>query len=240
MSEFPHQEHPSDQFPGGPDEPTTSSPESVTEFWEDRYAGPEHVWSALPNHTFVQVVASLTPGRSLDLGCGEGADAIWLATQGWQATGYDISQTAIGRAQQAAAEKNVADTTHFEAVNLDEWSQAPLPDDQGRGQYNLITASFLQSPVTLDRIRILQRAARLLVRGGHLLMVTHAAPPSWAPPEMASQGDFPKPEEDLKALDPDPRFFEVKLAETRRRPATDPTGKPATMNDAVILIQRIR
>ncbi|MDN6799366.1 MAG: hypothetical protein L0L50_08690, partial [Propionibacterium sp.] len=138
------------------------------------------------------------------------------------------------------AEKNVADTTHFEAVNLDEWSQAPLPDDQGRGQYNLITASFLQSPVALDRIRILQRAARLLVRGGHLLMVTHAAPPSWAPPEMASQGDFPKPEEDLKALDPDPRFFEVKLAETRRRPATDPTGKPATMNDAVILIQRIR
>lgn len=240
MSEFPHQEHHSEQSSAGPDEQTDNSPESVTRYWEDRYAGPEHLWSALPNHTFVQVVASLTPGRSLDLGCGEGADAIWQAGRGWEATGYDISKTAIERARKAAAEKNVADSTHFEAVNLEEWAQAPVPDDQGRGQYNLVTASFLQSPVFLDRIRILQRAARLLVRGGQLLVVSHAAPPSWTPPEIAGKGEFPKPEEDVKALNPDPRFFEVKLAETRRRPATDPTGKPATMTDTVVLLQRIR
>ena len=117
----PHQEHPSDQFPGGP----TS---------HNQFSGIRHgVLGRALRGARARLVSAAEP--HLRAGCGEpdartlprpglrrGADAIWLATQGWQATGYDISQTAIGRAQQAAAEKNVADTTHFEAVNLDEWS----------------------------------------------------------------------------------------------------------------------
>ena len=198
------------------------------------------MWSGKPNHSFLQVVAGLTPGRSLDLGCGEGADVIWLAQNGWTATGFDISATAISRAQQAAIDQGVADRITFETQDLDAWAREPIPDDGGRGQYNLITASFLQSPVALDRIRILQRAARFLVRGGQLLIVSHAAPPSWAPEGMEEHADFPTPEQDLKALDPNPRFFKTLLTETRRHPATDPTGKPATMSDSVVLLQRVR
>ncbi|KGM12493.1 methyltransferase type 12, partial [Cellulomonas bogoriensis 69B4 = DSM 16987] len=67
-------------------------------FWEDRYAGSGRVWSGEPNATLVDVVAGLTPGRALDLGCGEGGDAIWLARHGWDATGIDISPTAVARA----------------------------------------------------------------------------------------------------------------------------------------------
>ena len=75
-----------------------------TEFWEDLYAGKSR-WSGNPNPVLVDVVGALSPGRSLDLGCGEGADVLWLAGQGWDATGVDISSTAVSRAR-AAAEQN--------------------------------------------------------------------------------------------------------------------------------------
>src|SRR5689334_23917491 len=73
-----------------------------TAFWEDRYSGVEQAWSGRVNQVLADVAAGLSPGRALDLGCGEGADAIWLAQRGWQVTGVDISPTAIARAQRAA------------------------------------------------------------------------------------------------------------------------------------------
>jgi 2-polyprenyl-3-methyl-5-hydroxy-6-metoxy-1,4-benzoquinol methylase len=74
------------------------SPGSPAEAWEFRYAQTSQRWSGLPNATLVDLVASLTPGRAVDLGCGEGADAIWLARQGWRVLGVDISPTAVARA----------------------------------------------------------------------------------------------------------------------------------------------
>ncbi|RZI92598.1 MAG: NAD(P)/FAD-dependent oxidoreductase, partial [Microbacterium sp.] len=70
--------------------------------WEEHYAGAERVWSGRVNATFAAVVSTLTPGTALDLGCGEGADALWLADRGWRVTGLDVSATAIRRAQDAA------------------------------------------------------------------------------------------------------------------------------------------
>ncbi|RAE94395.1 class I SAM-dependent methyltransferase, partial [Burkholderia multivorans] len=69
--------------------------------WEERYAGAEAVWSGEPNPSLVDVVTELdlSPGRSLDVGCGEGADVLWLAARGWQAVGIDVSATAIDRAR---------------------------------------------------------------------------------------------------------------------------------------------
>src|SRR5215208_437768 len=67
-------------------------------FWEDHYRRRERVWSGRPNPVLVDVVGSLRPGTALDLGCGEGGDAIWLARQGWRVTAVDVSATALDRA----------------------------------------------------------------------------------------------------------------------------------------------
>jgi SAM-dependent methyltransferase len=77
--------------------------------WDARYSEPVGaMWSGRPNGRLVVEVARLTPGRALDVGCGEGADAIWLARSGWTVTAIDISEVALGRARAAAALAGVA------------------------------------------------------------------------------------------------------------------------------------
>jgi SAM-dependent methyltransferase len=71
--------------------------------WDTRYSERDGgMWSGRPNGRLVAEVADLIPGRALDVGCGEGADAIWLAQRGWTVTAIDISDVAVGRAQEAA------------------------------------------------------------------------------------------------------------------------------------------
>ena len=81
---------------------------SPTEYWEQRYSGSGRVWSGKVNETMASIVAELTPGAAIDLGCGEGGDVLWLAEQGWRVTAVDISPTALTRGAQAAAERGVA------------------------------------------------------------------------------------------------------------------------------------
>ncbi|NKY37300.1 class I SAM-dependent methyltransferase [Nocardia speluncae] len=68
------------------------------QFWDDMYGETEQRFSGLPNDALVTEVTGMTPGQALDLGCGEGADAYWLAERGWQVTAVDISKVAIERA----------------------------------------------------------------------------------------------------------------------------------------------
>ena len=82
-------------------------------FWEDRYRRRGRVWSGRPNPVLVDFVGSLRPGTALDLGCGEGGDAIWLARQGWHVIAVDISTTALDRAAADAATAGVADLIDF-------------------------------------------------------------------------------------------------------------------------------
>jgi SAM-dependent methyltransferase len=71
--------------------------------WDARYSERKgSMWSGRPNGRLVAEIADLTPGRALDVGCGEGADAIWLARRGWKVTAIDISDVAVGRAREAA------------------------------------------------------------------------------------------------------------------------------------------
>jgi SAM-dependent methyltransferase len=77
------------------------------EEWDARYSERQVMWSGRPNGRLVREVAGLTAGSALDVGCGEGADAIWLATQGWTVTGIDVSAVAINRAREAAARARV-------------------------------------------------------------------------------------------------------------------------------------
>ncbi|MCK5930351.1 MAG: NAD(P)/FAD-dependent oxidoreductase, partial [Nocardioides sp.] len=82
--------------------------------WEQRYAGEDRMWSANPNGTLVKEVSGLTPGRALDVGAGEGADALWLAEQGWRATATDISQNALDHVAAEAARRGL-DVTCLQA-----------------------------------------------------------------------------------------------------------------------------
>ena len=205
---------------------------ALADYWEERYAGADRVWSGRVNQVLSEVAAELTPGRVLDLGCGEGADVIWLAGQGWQATGVDISPTAVARGTAAAAVAGVSDQTRFLA--LDASDPAALPEGES---YDLITASFLHSLVTLPRTEILLRAAERIVSTGHLLITSHAAPPPWA--DLGHhEHRFLTADEELAELGLDADQWEVVLAETRSRQTVSPDGQPAELDDAVVLLRR--
>ena len=133
------------------------------EYWEDFY-GRERRWSGKPNASLQEEVAGLEPGTALDLGCGEGGDAIWLASQGWEVTAADISQAALDVAAGHAAEAGVTVV----------WERHDLSVSQPAGSFDLVTTSFLHSKVELPRARILRAAAEAVGPGGTLLVVGHA------------------------------------------------------------------
>lgn len=204
---------------------------SALEFWEDRYAGKPRVWSGRANQLLVDLASGLTPGRALDLGCGEGGDSIWLAQQGWLVTGIDISETAIERARGNAASAGIPE-------GRIEWLAHDLETFAGEGAFDLVSAFFLQSPVELASAEILRRAARLIAPGGHLFIVSHAAPPPWATQLDGHHHDFLTPAEQIASLQPQTENWDVVIAENRERSTTGPQGEPATLIDAIVLLRR--
>lgn len=92
--------------------------------WDGRYTAADQVWSGEPNSALVTEVADLTPGRVLDVGCGEGADAVWLASHGWHVTALDVSRVALEQARRAAVDAGVA--VQWVCAGL---LDAPLPTD---------------------------------------------------------------------------------------------------------------
>jgi SAM-dependent methyltransferase len=208
-------------------EPTTSA-----EFWEARYADSDRIWSGKVNQALADIAAELEPGRALDLGCGEGGDAVWLAQRGWGVTGVDLSATAVARGRAAAAAAGLSpDRIELVAADLATWTSD--------NAYDLVTASFLHSwPVLIPREEILRRATSFVAPGGYLLVVAHAAAPPWASPEMVESNRFPSPQSDLTALELDPDDWIVLTAETRERAAKGPDGLPAALLDGVVLVRR--
>lgn len=200
-------------------------------YWEERYAGAEAVWSGRVNAQLAVLAADLRPGQALDLGCGEGADAIWLAERGWRTTGVDISATALQRAARAAAERGLdPDRVRWVRADLATW----IPD----GRYDLICASFMQSPLDFPRTEVLHRAAEAVTSSGHLLVVAHAAPPPWAKGLDPHTHHFLSPEEEVAELALDDHDYTVLVAEERTRLATGPGGEQAELTDTVVLVRR--
>lgn len=132
--------------------------------WDKRYAGAEQVWSGEPNTALVAEVSDLEPGTALDVGCGEGADAIWLAGRGWRVTAIDVSRIALQRAA-AAAEQFHIDVEWIHTGLLD----APLPT----AGYDLVSAHYPALLHTPDRDAERRLLAAVAPRG-HLLVVHHA------------------------------------------------------------------
>ena len=202
-------------------------------FWEERYSGAEPVWSGRVNRSLADIAGEWEPGRSLDLGCGEGGDVLWLAEQGWSAAGIDLSETAIARAREAAQVRGIG-TARFFAADLGAWADGTAAE-QAHGPFDLVTASFFQSPVALDRSRILRAATTRLPVGGRLLVISHAAAPGWAPDHP---GEFPSPESELAMLALGAESWEVELAEVRVRTAIAPSGDRTELEDTVVVVRR--
>jgi len=206
-------------------------PVTPAEAWEFRYQGQSQRWSGRPNATLVDLVRAIpVSGRALDLGSGEGADAIWLARQGWHVTGVDISPTAAARAHGAAIEAGIStDQIRFGAHDLATWE----PD----GPYDLVTASFFHSQEDLPRTEILRRAAGQIAPGGHLAIVSHAPPaPGSEHHDHLEQLMDADGEIAALALGDD---WEVVTSEHRTRDVTTPTGEPAVHEDVAVLLRRL-
>jgi SAM-dependent methyltransferase len=213
------------------DEAMAEAPETAEQFWEERYGNEERVWSGRPNVLLVREVGALPPGAALDLGCGEGGDAIWLARQGWRVTAVDVSATAQRRGAAHAAEAGVADRITWERHDLSQSFPA--------GAYDLVSAQFLHSPVAQpgEREAILRRAAGAVAPGGLLLVVGHAGWPSWQE-EPPFDHHFPTPAEVLASLDLEPGGWEVELEEVVESEHSSPDGRPGTREDNVLRVRR--
>jgi SAM-dependent methyltransferase len=197
--------------------------------WEQHYGERERIWSGRVNVQFADVVGDLTPGSALDLGCGEGADAVWLAERGWSVTAVDISDTALGRARELATARGVADRIDFRQLDLTE--QFP------EGEFDLISAQFLHSKVHLDRRPILVNAAAALRAGGRLVIVDHGSAPPWAS-KLDHDHDFPAAEEVVADLDLRDDEFELLRVDSVLRQAVGPEGQQRPWMDNVIVFRR--
>ncbi len=135
--------------------------------WDHRYSGPK-MWSGNPNGSLVHEVTGLEPGRTLDVGAGEGGDAIWLAEQGWQVTATDISQRAVEQIAAIALDRNLAvGSVHADANGHDPFAT---------GEYDLVTAHYASIPRTPDNRGIANMLAAV-APGGMLLVVGHDLEP---------------------------------------------------------------
>jgi SAM-dependent methyltransferase len=187
-----------------------------SERWNARYE--EKGWEPErePNLFLVRELAGRAPGgRALDLACGEGRNAVWLASRGWRVTGVDFSGVALARARQLAASRGV----HVEWIRADVTRFAPRP-----ASYELVAILYLQLPGA-DRRRALERAAASLAERGELFMVGHALQNlkdgTGGPQDPAVLWQADEIQRELTALG-----LTVDRAETVRRPVTEPEGAP--------------
>ncbi|WP_433890562.1 FAD-dependent oxidoreductase [Streptomyces sp. CA-111067] len=184
--------------------------------WDHRYAGPGRAWSGNPNGALVHEATALSPGRALDVGTGEGADALWLAQHGWKVTATDISGNALARVRAEAEHRGLAVTLVRGDVN----DSAPF----GTGTFELVSLQYGSFKRTPDQ-RGLRSLLAAVAPGGTLLVVHHDLTPLGGPVDVANQTRMYDPEafvgvdEIAAALTADPGTWQVQTHETRPRPA---------------------
>ena len=209
---------------------THESEGSAQEYWEEHYGERERIWSGRVNVQLAAVVSDIPPGRALDLGCGEGGDAVWLAERGWQVVAVDVSETALGRAAAEAKTRGVLDRIDFQHHDLS--------DSFPEGSFDLASAQFLHSTVRLERTQVLRNAASAVVPGGLLVIVDHAAPPPFSK-KVPHDHPFPSAEEVLAELDLPAAEWARERVEVVERDGTDPDGNTFTWRDNLMVLRRL-
>lgn len=205
-----------------------NGPISGKDEWNERYGaeGGRRIWSGEPNTPLVAETAGLIPRRAVDLGCGEGADAIWLATNGWDVTGVDISSVALERARDAADDVGVGV----------EWICADFVDEPpSSSAFDLVTTHYpallrSNSPAAIEAL------LTGVAAGGTLLFVAHAD----IDPEHARSHGFDPDDyietDDVVANLPD--GWTVITHEKRPRPSSRQSEQSPHGSDAVLRVER--
>ena len=205
-----------------------SNKNNIQEFWNNLYKKRNKIWSGNANQPLVDVVTNLTPGTALDLGCGEGGDAVWLAKKGWHVLASDVSDVAMLRTGRLAKEHNVEDK-----IDL---LQCEFEINFPEGVFDLVSAQYLQSPLDLDRAKILQKAAQAVEPNGLLIIAEHASAPSWSDHK---DHKFPLLQETYDTLQLNEDEWQIIKLETPERETVSPYGEPATIKDNLIVLKRL-
>lgn len=196
--------------------------------WDKRYAEGAQLWSGRPNGALVAEVTGLSPGRVLDVGCGEGADAVWLAREGWQVTGLEVSGVALQRAAGHAQDAGVP--IQWVHAGL---AEAALPP----GSFDLVSAQYpalLRTPDSAAERAMLTAVAP----GGVLLLVHHAGMDSRPLSDTAfDPADYVWPSMVAALLNED---WSVEVDEQRPRIAPDGGAGAHHTDDIVLRARRLR
>jgi SAM-dependent methyltransferase len=193
-------------------------------FWNELYGSREQLFSGEPNGVLVTEATGLTPGRALDVGCGEGGDALWLAERGWRVTGIDIADTALRRA--AAAKDS---TVVWAQVDLTR--QAPPA-----GPFDLVSAQYFPLPHQTDHAAV-RALLSVVAPGGTLLVAGHdLADLEPGDAHGFDPADFYQPGELARLLDDG---WKILVNESRPRTAAAPAGT-SHVRDIVLRAQRLR
>jgi thioredoxin reductase/SAM-dependent methyltransferase len=182
--------------------------------WDHRYGG-DRMWSGNPNGTLVDEMTGVAPGRALDVGAGEGGDALWLAEQGWSVTASDISQRALDRIDAEAERRGLCiDRHHADANSLAAFDA---------GAFDLVSAQYASIPRTPDG-RGVANLLEAVAPGGTLLVVSHDLEPMRAPIDTRTQSRAFDPDayvrvDDVAAALADTVDWVIEVHEKRSRPA---------------------
>ena len=155
----------------GEDAVAAARPSANETDWDHRYGG-EQMWSGNPNGTLVAEVTAMAPGRALDVGAGEGGDAVWLAERGWRVTASDVSRRARERVAAEAARRDL----DVECVHADANALAPYESEA----FDLVSAQYASIPRTPDG-RGVANVIGAVAPGGTLIVVGHDLAPMRAP-----------------------------------------------------------
>lgn len=186
------------------DDTDNNGPDAARREWDERYETEDRLWSGHVNGSLAALSADLDPGSALDVGCGEGADAIWLAERGWTVTAIDISGVAVERGRAEAEQRG---------LEID-WRAGDFPAAVAGSSFDLVSLHYPAFPIgSLDAVS--RGLFDAVAPGGHLVVVGHA------PPDDLAQAPF-DPADYVQPWDLTPRLevsdWVIEISETRQRP----------------------
>ena len=192
--------------------------------WDQRYADTQLVWSVTPNQFVAAELADLPPGRAVDLAAGEGRNAIWLASRGWDVTAVDFSQVALDKGRRLAESQELTGSVSWVCADATTWA--------GDGEYDLAVLAYLQ--LAEGERRAAARAAFEALRpGGTFLLVAHdssnLAEGTGGPQDPAVLMTADDVLDDLGGLP-----LDVERAERVVRQVPQPDGSTAPAYDALV------
>lgn len=195
---------------------------AVRQEWDDRYGTEDRLWSGHVNGSLAAETAALVPGSALDVGCGEGADAIWLAEHGWRVTAVDISGVAVERGRAEAERRGLA---------ID-WRAGDFPAEVAGAAFDLVSLHYPAFPIaSLDTVA--RGLLGAVAPNGSLLLVGHA------PPDDIANATF-DPADYVQPWDIEPLLsgdWSIEVSETRPRPGEHHHGSHHS-EDVVVRARR--